>query len=531
MLSKTLPYFFALLLALNIVPAYADDEQIKATVQKDKVVSSAQDLLKSIKLKSDVVQGYQSTGFTRNEEYEKLRSEIKQVIDQRNSWGDSINLPRFAFSTEEKRIAAAELQKPLTDFVNSRVDERLASEGLLDTLSAAGYTEAKNAASALVAKRVKREIEDKMNSYKIDIDKSLKEQVKQGYRKLARDYATRLSIKQGGQLSISLDSENALSWSAAKLKAMSGKKDTLQNRMLKAAKRVEMRTAQVNALQPTSKRQEVEDSLERGRGAILSTKSVRIELNKAGYGSFKDYLDGTCAQLSSAMSSAKFRLLNDTAAGKADLKYANSLLLALESDVNNVLKKYGIEPTIQVDEDLSSVVVSNVGGNVAFYYDDQLVVPKQVLRGRGGVFEVRAVAKDDVQRKMATLGGGDIKWIAKNLSHYHYNEVDPESQAKRKDIEYSLKSEKYFWVPQQNTWEQSLTHIQWTNSNIKNQGSENNAIRITVASPGIPVRFSVRGQTSWDMRVSDESSGDSRNVVDPPYCDGFIEFAFNKPKR
>ncbi len=537
MLSKTVLFTLALTFALctqatlssNV--ALADDAEIANAVQKEKVVASAQELLKNVKQKADVVAGYRSTGFTKNEEYDKLRQDIKQVLDQRAVWGDSLNLPKMDFSTEEKRIAAGELQNSLKDFTASRVEERLSSEGLADTLSPAGFTEARNAVDAVVLKRVRREMEDKMSSFKIEIDRSLKEQVKQGARKLVRDYVARLNIKQGGQLSISLDSENALSWSPAKLKAMSGKKDTLQNRMLKAAKRVEMRTQQVNALMPTSKRYDVEDTLERGRGAILSTKSIRIELNKAGAGAFKNYLDGTCAQLSSAMSSAKFRLLNETPSGKADLKYTQALLASIETDVNNVLKKYGIEPTIQVEEDSSSVVVSNVGGNIAFYYDDQLVVPKQVLRSHGGVFEVRAVAKDDVQRKMATLGGGDIKWIAKNLSHYHYNEVDPESQAKRKDVEYSLKSEKYFWVPQQNTWEQSLNHIQWTNSNIKNQGSENNAIRLTVAQPGIPVRFSVRGQTSWDARVSEESSGDSRTVVDPPHCDGYIEFSFNKPKK
>ena len=537
MLSKTVLFTLALTFALctqvtlssNVV--LADDAEIANAVQKEKVVASAQELLKNVKQKADVVAGYRSTGFTKNEEYDKLRQDIKQVLDQRTVWGDSLNLPKMDFSTEEKRIAAGELQNSLKDFTASRVEERLTSEGLADTLSPAGFTEARNAVDTAVLKRVRREMEDKMSSLKIEIDRSLKEQVKQGARKLVRDYVARLNIKQGGQLSISLDSENALSWSPAKLKAMSGKKDTLQNRMLKAAKRVEMRTQQVNALMPTSKRYEVEDTLERGRGAILSTKSIRIELNKAGAGAFKNYLDGTCAQLSSAMSSAKFRLLNETPSGKADLKYTQALLASIETDVNSVLKKYGIEPTIQVEEDASSVVVSNVGGNIAFYYDDQLVVPKQVLRSHGGVFEVRAVAKDDVQRKMATLGGGDIKWIAKNLSHYHYNEIDPESQAKRKDVEYSLKSEKYFWVPQQNTWEQSLNHIQWTNSNVKNQGSENNAIRLTVAQPGIPVRFSVRGQTSWDARVSEESSGDSRTVVDPPHCDGYIEFSFNKPKK
>jgi hypothetical protein len=531
MLSKTVPCIVALIFALCTQPAFADDAEISSAVQKEKVIASAQDLLKNIKLRSDVVTGYRSTGFSKNEEYEKLRLELKQVLDQRNSWGESLNLPKMDFSTEEKRIAAQELQNSLKDFTTSRVDERLASEGLIDTLSPAGYSEARNAVDALILKRVRREIEDKMSSYKIELDKSLKDQVKQGSRKLVRDYVARLNIKQGGQLVINLDSENALSWSPAKLKAMSGKRDTMQNRMLKAAKRVEMRTAQVNALMPTSKRNEVEDTLERGRGAILSTKAVRIELNKAGAGSFKNYLDGTCAQLSSAMSSVKFRLLNDTPSGKADLKYTLVLLASMETDVNNVLKKYGIEPTIQLEEDASSVVVSSVGGNIAFYYDDQLVVTKQVLRSHGGVFEIRAVAKDDVQRKMATLGGGDIKWIAKNLAHYHYEEVDPESQAKRKDVEYSLKSEKYFWVPQQNTWEQSLNHIQWTNSNIKTQGSENNAIRLTVSAPGIPVRFSVRGQTSWDARVSEESAGDSRTVVDPPFCDGYIEFSFNKPKK
>ncbi len=531
MLSKTVPCIVAFIFAFCAQPVFADDADISSAVQKEKVVASAQDLLKNIKLRSDVVTGFRSTGFSKNEEYEKLRQDLKQVLDQRNSWGDSLNLPKLDFSAEEKRIAAQELQNSLKDFTNSRVDERLASEGLIDTLSPAGYSEAKNACDALILKRVRREIEDKMSSYKIEVDKSLKDQVKQGSRKLVRDYVLRLNIKQGGQLVINLDSENALSWSPAKLKAMSGKKDTLQNRMLKAAKRVEMRTAQVNALMPTSKRAEIEDALERGRGAILSTKAIRIELNKAGAGSFKNYLDGTCAQLSSAMSSAKFRLLNDTPSGKADLKYTLVLLASMEADVNNVLKKYGIEPTIQVEEDASSVVVSNVGGNIAFYYDDQLLVAKQVLRSHGGVFEIRAVAKDDVQRKMATLSGGDIKWIAKNLSHYHYEEVDPESKAKRKDVEYSLKSEKFFWVPQQNTWEQSLTHIQWTNANIKTQGSENNAIRLTVSQPGIPVRFSVRGQSSWDARVSEESSGDSRTVVDPPFCDGYIEFSFNKPKK
>jgi len=537
MLSKSVLFILALTFSLgtnafvSTDAAFADDGEIASTVQKEKVIQSAQDLLKNIKLRADVVAGYRSTGFSKNEEYDKLKQDVKQVLDQRNAWGDSLNLPKLDFSTEEKRIAAAELQNSLKDFTTARVDEKLASEGLMDSLSPAGFSEARNAVVSVILKRVRREIEDKMSSYKIEIDRSLKEQVKQGSRKLVRDYVSRLNIKQGGQLSISLDSENALSWSAAKLKAMSGKKDTMQNRMLKAAKRVEMRTAQVNALMPTSKRYDVEDTLERGRGAILSTKSVRIELNKAGAGSFKNYLDGTCAQLSSAMSSAKFRLLNETSSGKADLKYTLVLLAAMETDVNNVLKKYGIEPTIQVEEDASSVVVSSVGGNIAFYYDDQLLVPKQVLRSHGGVFEVRAVAKDDVQRKMATLGGGDIKWIAKNLSHYHYNEVDPESKANRKDVEYSLKSEKYFWVPQQNTWEQSLNHIQWTNSNIKTQGSENNAIRLTVSQPGIPVRFSVRGQTSWDARVSEDSAGDSRTVVDPPFCDGHIEFSFNKPKK
>ncbi len=531
MLSKALPFLIGLILVFNGTAAFADDADIVKKVQQEKIISSSQDLLKQIKLRADVVMGYRSTGFSKNEEYESLRQSIKQVLDQRNAWGDSINLPRAVFSTEEKRVAQAELQQPLKDFVSSRVDERLASEGLIDLLSPAGYTEARAAVDNLVLKRVRREIEDKMNSFKIDIDKSLKEQVKQGARKLTRDYVTRLSIKQGGQLVIGLDSENALTWSPAKLKAMAGKKDTLQNRMLKAAKRVEMRTAQVNALQPTSTKWEVEDTLERGRGALLSTKSIRAELHKAKSGAFTNYMEGTCAQLSSAISSTKFRLLNDTPAGRADLKHASALLASMETDVNNVLKKYGIEPTIQIDEDNSSVVVSSVGGNVAFYYDDQLLVPKQVLRGHGGVFEIRAVAKDDVQRKMATVGGGDIKWIAKNLSHYQYNEVEPESQAKRKEIEYSLKSEKYFWVPQMNTWDQQLTHIQWTNSNIKNQGSENNAIRLTVASPGVPVKFSVRGQTSWDVRTSDESAGDTRNVLDPPFCDGYIEFSFNKPKK